>query len=1194
MAEHAPGTIAEGFLAASTEGAAVLVREAGGDRWVHDRVNGPYADLVGADDPATLSGVPLRNHVDEADRDRVRAALQGVAEASRPDPGAADDAWEWAVSLRTAGGERVEVTLSAAPAGDRVVVTVREVGRSDHAVVEAAIDGIDDVFFVVDEDGDYVRYNDAIERSLGWTDREVDGRDPSSFIAGNRDPDCWEDLADDEPVVVDLLDVDGNRVPYEYRGWTVTDENGDRYRVGVGRQMAEREERERLLASLHEATDAIQRATTDQEVYRWAVEAATEILDWPVVGCWRHDRAAAELVPVAGHEATRRRFGEGDEEWEIFREGDPGVLELGDRPDIDEGTVGVLFPLGDHGALGAAAPEAEEYADEAFDTLAILAAHVETALARIEREREFRRSKERYRTLVENAPVPIVILDGDATIRYCNAATADYLDADSPGELIGEDGGSFVHPEDRGPAVETVRRTVEQDKVAPPAELRFGDEGDRVAVAAVAPVVFEGEPAAQVVVNDVTDRKEREHLLAALHETTDVIQRARTPQEACRRGVEAAHEILGWDHTACWLHDPERGALVPATGHNAGDLEFAEGDPEWEIFRAGEPDTIDVNEAHPDTESDIGRAMMFPLGDHGVIGAADPGADEYADEDFDTLAILAAHVETALDRIEREREVRRERDRFTTLFESIPEPVVHAEFDGDDPIVRNVNSAFERTFGHDAEEVVGEDIDEYVVPEDTEAQEGAREINRLGRNLSEIDREVRRLAADGERDFLFRSLPFDDEAEPVESIGIYVDITERKERERERQRQRDELATLNRINELLLNTTRVLSDAPSRSDVEETVCERLADSDFYRFAWIGERDVDGERVVPRASAGEGEGFLDDLADDGVVPGKGPGGRALRSGEVQVVEDVAEVPEFEPWRSAAEERGFRSAAAVPLVHGDAVYGLLVVYADSPAAFSEREQDGFRTLGETVGFVLNAIGNRKLLVADTVTELEFTVESHDAFLAKASAELDCTVALDGYTVHEDENSLLYVSVEGASPAALAGMIDRFEGLADARVLSETENGGRVELDSTGRSSIRTALDAGAAVTEAVATNGTTHLTVEVPQSVDARGVVDRIASLLDRAELVATRDLDRPVRTAADLRESLEERLTERRLMALRTAYLSGYFEWPREATAEEVADSMGITSATLHNHLRKSQKELMSVVFDAGPVGSDRA
>jgi len=128
----------------------------------------------------------------------------------------------------------------------------------------------------------------------------------------------------------------------------------------------------------------------------------------------------------------------------------------------------------------------------------------------------------------------------------------------------------------------------------------------------------------------------------------------------------------------------------------------------------------------------------------------------------------------------------------------------------------------------------------------------------------------------------------------------------------------------------------------------------------------------------------------------------------------------------------------------------------------------------------------------------------------------------------------------------------------------------------------------------VTEAVATNGTTHLTVEVPQSVDARGVVDRIASLFDRAELVATRDLDRPVRTAADLRESLEERLTERRLMALRTAYLSGYFEWPREATAEEVADSMGITSATLHNHLRKSQKELMSVVFDAGPVGSDRA
>ena len=47
----------------------------------------------------------------------------------------------------------------------------------------------------------------------------------------------------------------------------------------------------------------------------------------------------------------------------------------------------------------------------------------------------------------------------------------------------------------------------------------------------------------------------------------------------------------------------------------------------------------------------------------------------------------------------------------------------------------------------------------------------------------------------------------------------------------------------------------------------------------------------------------------------------------------------------------------------------------------------------------------------------------------------------------------------------------------------------------------------------------------------------------------------------------------------------TAYHAGYFEWPRGSTAEELADSMDVSSPTLHNHLRRAQQKLLSAFFD---------
>ena len=41
----------------------------------------------------------------------------------------------------------------------------------------------------------------------------------------------------------------------------------------------------------------------------------------------------------------------------------------------------------------------------------------------------------------------------------------------------------------------------------------------------------------------------------------------------------------------------------------------------------------------------------------------------------------------------------------------------------------------------------------------------------------------------------------------------------------------------------------------------------------------------------------------------------------------------------------------------------------------------------------------------------------------------------------------------------------------------------------------------------------------------------------------------------------------------------------YFAWPRESTAKDVADSFGVSPATLHGHLRKAEQAVFDQLFE---------
>ncbi|WP_313690401.1 helix-turn-helix domain-containing protein [Halobellus marinus] len=57
------------------------------------------------------------------------------------------------------------------------------------------------------------------------------------------------------------------------------------------------------------------------------------------------------------------------------------------------------------------------------------------------------------------------------------------------------------------------------------------------------------------------------------------------------------------------------------------------------------------------------------------------------------------------------------------------------------------------------------------------------------------------------------------------------------------------------------------------------------------------------------------------------------------------------------------------------------------------------------------------------------------------------------------------------------------------------------------------------------------------------------------------------------------------MTERQQEAARTAYFSGFFDWPREHSGEEVASMMDISQTTFTQHLRAAEKKLFAALFD---------
>lgn len=478
----------------------------------------------------------------------------------------------------------------------------------------------------------------------------------------------------------------------------------------------------------------------------------------------------------------------------------------------------------------------------------------------------------------------------------------------------------------------------------------------------------------------------------------------------------------------------------------------------------------------------------------------------------------------------------------------------------------------------------------------TFGERAGRDTGDVGQNYFEAASEDAEVVAgiqsvlDGERDlyayeypchgpnqrrwFLMRVTRFEADGDRY-AVVAHFDITERKLAELETEH------LLDRVDGLVTDVTTALVAATSRREIETGLVEATVAAGAYDAALVGrvDRVTDEIEVVDQSERAPAVGPWP-------VDGDSLLARALREREIRVIDDVATDETDSLWVESTAGAGFGAVSAVPFATAETAYGVLVVFSRQSGVFDARERRLLRALGRTAGTAIQAVENAQALVATNLVEVELTTSSDDLFFCRLSDDIDCSLTYRGSLPEDGTGPLVYFEVSGVDPSTVVEWAADDAGIDAATVLWADEAAALVEFRLREPSLPSRLADRGVDTRDLAVEGGLARLTLTFPTDRETREVVEVVEGDSPRdVELAAYREIDRPQRTPREAWAELADSLTPRQTAALTKAYVGGFFDWPRDVTGDDLAESMDITRATFHQHLRAAERKLVAAYFD---------
>ena len=316
---------------------------------------------------------------------------------------------------------------------------------------------------------------------------------------------------------------------------------------------------------------------------------------------------------------------------------------------------------------------------------------------RAELERELRQSEELHRVTLNNMTDTVLVTDDDGAFTYVcpnvhfifGYSAEEIYDLGSIDALLGTD--LF----DRGELAEA--------GVLTNVECTVTDKAGRehTLLVNVREVDIQ-EGTILYSCRDITKRKQRERALTVLHDTARELLYAETREEIARIVADEGALVLDLPAAAVYLYEAADNTLRPAAA-SAGMESLAGLLPELapgtgltgEVFVGDEPaffDDVHRTGRLADPSVDLRSGLFIPLADHGVFIAGSDEQGAFDDITHELADLLAATAEAALDRVEREAELRSQErtlqqrnrqltrlDRINDIIREIDQALVRAE-----------------------------------------------------------------------------------------------------------------------------------------------------------------------------------------------------------------------------------------------------------------------------------------------------------------------------------------------------------------------------------------------------------------------------------------------------------------------------------------------------------------------------------
>ena len=347
------------------------------------------------------------------------------------------------------------------------------------------------------------------------------------------------------------------------------------------------------------------------------------------------------------------------------------------------------------------------------------------------------------------------------------------------------------------------------------------------------------------------------------------------------------------------------------------------------------------------------------LSDIEAVELIHAGARDYVLKD--RLARLPSAVQRALSVEQGIRARKMAEEKFRKISESAQDAIIMM---GADQCISFWNAAAERIFGYTAAEAMGQELHALIVPAPAHTQFSHAfphfQETGGGALIGKV-RELTALRKGGEEFPVELSISATQFGGQWHAIGIVRDITERKQAEEkilatqaelqrlldaanqsrramlsviedqkqtevEKEHANRALATLSAVNSNLVH-------ADNEDKLLQSICQAIVQQRGYRMAWVGYKQHDENKSIKiMARAGHDEGYLDamQLTWAETEHGMGPSGRAVRNGKTQLCQDIANDPQYLPWRDEALKRGYAASITLPLTNGE-VFGILHVYS-----------------------------------------------------------------------------------------------------------------------------------------------------------------------------------------------------------------------------------------------------------------------